>query len=687
MYFGTHTRTAKTRLTLKGLAASTALLLCTGLTAANAQVSVLTQHNDNARTGSNPQETLLTPANVKPATFGKLFTRTLDANVNGQVLYVPNVTINGTGTAADGTTHNVIYAYTSNNSNGSACGLWAYDADDAAQSTALWRVTLPISAQWTTAAPVIDAARNIIYVLTKTTSDAGPTYIRAFDITSGKEKPGSPQLIDGTTVFVTGTGDASSGGIVRFNTAQHNVRPALLLVNGAVYIGFAHNSDSFPYHGWIVGYTYDGTKFSAPTVYCTSPNGGLDGIWQSGKGLVADTAGNIYFTTGNGSFSASPNSIVQNASYGMSIVKLSTPNLQVVDYFAPYDELAKSNVDQDVGNCGPLLIPGTNRLFVGGTKFGTSFLLDTTNLGKFKQGTGGTDAALQRLDGNSSSVGQNPITWDAGATSKYVYLWANGNNLVQYQYSTASGQFTSTTPYKSAALGTNSGQMTVTSNGTANGILWAISKANVVYALDPNDVSKTPFWASNTNSARDGLPSTGKWQFPTVVNGKAYIPTGGASIAVYGLLPVTAAGTLTLSGIVPTAGVQTFTFQFRPTDGSATITKTAAIGPSGTFSLTGIPAKQYNVWIKGPTYLATVVPLDATNGNISSLNAVLTSGDADGNNTVDIGDFGILVNAYGGSANVAGSAYDVRADFNLDGTVDIADFGILVNSYGTSGAM
>ena len=56
--------------------------------------SVLTQHNDNARTGWNPNETMLTPATVNVSTFGKLFTRTVDANVSGQVLVANNITIN-----------------------------------------------------------------------------------------------------------------------------------------------------------------------------------------------------------------------------------------------------------------------------------------------------------------------------------------------------------------------------------------------------------------------------------------------------------------------------------------------------------------------------------------------------------------------------------------------------------------
>ena len=39
-----------------------------------AQTKVVTWHYDNARTSANLTETILTPANVNPTTFGKLFT-------------------------------------------------------------------------------------------------------------------------------------------------------------------------------------------------------------------------------------------------------------------------------------------------------------------------------------------------------------------------------------------------------------------------------------------------------------------------------------------------------------------------------------------------------------------------------------------------------------------------------------
>ena len=247
-----------------------ALALLTPACSVLGQAAVTTQNNDNARTGANLLETTLTPANVNAATFGKRFTCTLNANVNGQVLYVPGVN-------AGGAVRNVIYASTSNNNNGSASGLYAFDADTGAL---IWTRLLSTSAQWTTATPVIDTANGIIYVLTKIANDRGPNLLRAFDIATGALKPGGTAKVYAT---VAGTGDGSAGGIVRFNNTQANERPGLLLLNGVVYVAYAHNSDSFPYHGWVLGFQYNGTRFTQTATFCTTPNGGEGGIWMAGK--------------------------------------------------------------------------------------------------------------------------------------------------------------------------------------------------------------------------------------------------------------------------------------------------------------------------------------------------------------------------------------------------------------------
>src|SRR5947207_13628628 len=86
---------------------------------AEAQVNVVTYHNDNARTGVNAKETLLTPSNVNKNNFGKLFTQGVDGIVVGQPLYLSNISIPG-----GSETNNVVYVATHHDS------VYAFDADN-----------------------------------------------------------------------------------------------------------------------------------------------------------------------------------------------------------------------------------------------------------------------------------------------------------------------------------------------------------------------------------------------------------------------------------------------------------------------------------------------------------------------------------------------------------------------------
>ena len=579
--------------------------------AAIAQAAVLTQNNDNARTGANTAETALTPTTVNPQKFGKLFTITgLDANVNGQALYLPGVTINGG-------THNVLFAYTSNNADNSPCGVNAFDADTGA---ALWHTLLPNSATYTTATPVIDPATSTLYVLTKTgNDDTGATYLHAFDVTTGKDKLGSPVQVQASA---PGTGDGNVNGVVSFDGPaagtgrfHANDRPGLLLLNGVVYTSFAHNSDSFPYHGWILAYAYDGTKFTQTAKFCTTPNGGDGGIWQSGKGLTADANGFIYCSVGNGTFDANTG----GPDYGMCYLKLKASDLSVIDWFAPFDEKSLSDQDLDLGNSGIVGIPGTTRLFGGATKFGTGFLLDSTNLGRFTPS--GPDKVVLRLDNltGNDSVGQNPIAWDA-SSAKYVYLWANGANLEQFALNPTTGTFSPAGIYKQTSGLTSGGSLAVTANGSSGGILWTVGNDKVIRAFDATDVTKAPLWNSAQNSARDGLSSVGHFQFPTAVNGKVYVPTGSATIAVYGLLPTAPpppSNAVTQVRYFPRAGfaARMVGGKFQGSlDGTtytdlATITQTPASG-----QYTALPISTSTVW----RYLRYLAPSGGY-GNIAEL--------------------------------------------------------------------
>ena len=105
-----------------------------------AQVAAWTYHNNNFRTGANTNETVLTPANVNSATFGKLFSYAVDGYVYAQPLYVPNVSIPGRGL------HNVFFVATEHNT------VYAWDADSAgAAGGLLWKTNLGVPAVTTIA--------------------------------------------------------------------------------------------------------------------------------------------------------------------------------------------------------------------------------------------------------------------------------------------------------------------------------------------------------------------------------------------------------------------------------------------------------------------------------------------------------------------------------------------------------
>ena len=103
-------------------------------------------------------------------------------------------------------------------------------------------------------------------------------------------------------------------------------------------------------------------------VHNNTPDGGGGGIWMSGDGMSVDASGNLYYVGGNGSFNGGRN-------IGESVVKLDA-DLNVLDWFAPWDNDFLNSLDSDLSSSNGLLLPGTNLLITGG-KGGKLYALDT----------------------------------------------------------------------------------------------------------------------------------------------------------------------------------------------------------------------------------------------------------------------------------------------------------------------
>jgi hypothetical protein len=196
-------------------------------TVTKAQVAVTTQHNDNKRSGQTLHETLLNTSNVNVNTFGKLFSRTVDGQIYAQPLYVPHLLFNDVS-------HYVVYVATENNS------VYAFDADTPSGTGILWHVHLGAPVPNTdinpacvdihpqigiTATPVIDLARETIYVVAKIKTTTGTYQFRlhALDLITGAEKLAGPALIKGR---VPGTGAGAVNGYVYFQGYTKITAPA-----------------------------------------------------------------------------------------------------------------------------------------------------------------------------------------------------------------------------------------------------------------------------------------------------------------------------------------------------------------------------------------------------------------------------------------------------------------------------
>jgi len=521
----------------------------------------LTYHNDTFRTGQNNNEPALTTGNVNPTQFGKLFSYTVDGQIYADPLWVPNLTINGVS-------HNVVFVATQNDS------VYAFDADNATlYPNPLWHASfinppgitaipradiekgLDISPQiGITATPVIDAVNGIIYVEARTLDTTGTPscpasiapqyfhYLHALSLTTGQEMAGSPAMI---CAQVPGIGYDNVGGTVTFNPQRQNSRAGLLLLNGTVFMAFSSLEDINPYHGWILGYTYSNNSLQQTFVYNDTPNGNKGGIWHGGGGIPADASGNIYYSTGTGSFDNSVGG-------GISFVKV-TPSggqLTVTDFFSPYNQnyLNVEAINLDLSSSGPLLLPDqagavTHEALVAG-KTGTMYLVNRDNMGHF---SATADNVLQSLYTTIGGAVTPTGNWGTPAYfNGQVYIQGVKDVLKQFGVNDYPGgtALLSGGPLavSTQVIGYPGTTPVVSSNGTQNGVVWVIesdgaasSKAATLWAYDAADIAHG-LYNSGASGKRDLAGAAVKFATPTVANGKVYVNTA-VELDVYGLLP------------------------------------------------------------------------------------------------------------------------------------------------------
>ena len=486
-------------------------------------LSVTTWHYDNARTGVNPTETILNPANVNPGAFGKLFDIPADGAVVGQVLYLSNVAIPGKGT------HNVVYAATMHDS------VYAFDADSntGANASPLWQVSLlppgatpvPMTVQgcsgvtgWNevgvVSTPVIDAASGTIYVVAKTYENGNSVFrLHALDVTTGSEKFGGAVQITATYTL--------NGQTETFNPLAEINRPALLLTNGHVYLAFGSNGcNDYGDQGWVI--SYNASTLAQEGAFNTEPGNILASIWMKGGGLSADSASNIYGEAAEGNSTPGTN-------FGSSVFRLtqSGNSLHVADWFTPWNQDFLNKNDLDLNDAVLLLPdqPGSHpHLALAAGKEGTIYLLDRDNMGKYcARCTAGDTQIVQELQQVAKLTGclvyWNGMVYSTG-TGYPIMGWALTNGML------------STTPAVQTPRQVGEHSPIITSSGTANGILWQLNGSNLS-AYDATTLVQL-YTTSQTNG-RDTLPPMPHFSQLMIANGKLYIGTN-SGITVLGLL-------------------------------------------------------------------------------------------------------------------------------------------------------
>jgi outer membrane protein assembly factor BamB len=334
-----------------------------------------------------------------------------------------------------------------------------------------------------TGTPVADPVRGLVYVV-------------AFE-----RRGGRAQHVLYTLDLASGSGDGRVVDPPGASPLTHQQRGALALANGFVYVPYGGLfGDCGAYQGWVVGAPVGASVSGSAAASPSGPAGGLIGhrvpcdrecgIWAPG-GPTVDSSGDLWVSTGNGE----PTSRFTDAN---SVLRLS-PDLRLLDVFAPSNWASLSDSDTDLGSISPVLV-GDSLVWISG-KEGKGFLLRRNHLG----GVGGQAYSGAACPSWSSAMYVAPI----------VYLACSGSvTAVRVDASRPSFSVAWEQPLDAPG-------------GTimACGRLWTIDTGSgTLYALDPDNRGRQQF------SYRGG--SARHFVTPAAATGHVYAALGGKLVAV-----------------------------------------------------------------------------------------------------------------------------------------------------------
>ncbi|HTR38778.1 MAG TPA: hypothetical protein VMH80_22885 [Bryobacteraceae bacterium] len=378
-----------------------------------------------------------------------------------------------------------------------------------------------------------------------------------------------------------------------------------------LFIGITGGETPGDPHGWLVAVDVD--KFKQTAAVPTTQQGFGGGIWQGAQGPSSDDQGGVYVMTGNGGFNAKTEDDIKKnrdpgrigdfegtTDFAEAFIRFKYQrtgtgkgNLALNDWFIPFQD-SKRNAngdpdyqDQDLGSAAPLLPPGS-QLLMGAGKDGILYVLDRQNLGKkvadlsvLKQPPifvtfnglglkpfppnidfvlgGGPDPG-QGFPKKTHHLHASPAYW-VGPNGPRLFDWGENESLRSWSVDPGSGKVTflgKSTELASRAEaldngigGMTGGMLSVSSDGTNNGIVWALAPVdgnankNVVKGI-ARAYDATAFDGSNADgtaklkllwdSDKAGVTfNFSKFCTPMVADGKLYVATYDGRVDVYAL--------------------------------------------------------------------------------------------------------------------------------------------------------
>jgi outer membrane protein assembly factor BamB len=507
-----------------------------GLPASRPSETAQTFPNDPAQSGWYPNQPLLSPSVVGTSAFGQLFSTAVD----GQVYSAPTV-VSNTLVAATETNH----VYGLDPLTGAI--RWErflgppVNSSDVGCSDLAPKVGI-------TSTPAVDPATGTAFVVSKTyvsgTSGPATFFADAIDAATGAVK---------WSVEISGA--ASNEPTAIFDAKYLLQRPALTVVDGVVYAGFAGFCDTPDYRGWIVGISTSGsvtTKWTSESGQPSDPSP-EGGFWHAGGPITSDMSGQMLAVTGNGNVPpVGPVTQPAPGALGQSVIRLAVQpdgSLLATDYFSPANADELNVMDLDIGSSAVELLPsehfGTTtvpNLAVIASKQGSLFVLDRSFLGGRGQGPSGGDGVVQRIDG-IGPMWSTPTFW--AADGGYLYQTVAFHGLQAYAYGVDANNVPSfQLAGSSGTVGYGSSSPIVTSDGTTSGsaLVWIVAKSASGDQLRAYDAVPV----NGALNLRGAWPvgSFAKFNRITVTNGRVYVGTLDGHVLGFGL-----EGTESLGGV------------------------------------------------------------------------------------------------------------------------------------------